>query len=158
MPELSRSARCASRPAYLGAVGVSVVAQLSRRTVRIRLSAREAAAAFGVAGGPRQDQPQTGEVVVRRTTRVAVSPRGLQPGSWLVLVVSDGFLLRVDPGWWDELGDTVGCGAYLPFVVVDHVVVEAAEQHGVAQGCVAVIGPVGDVVAHAPVKCFIKYT
>ena len=78
-------------------------------------------------------------------------------GSWEGWVVSDGSLLGVDPGGWGELRDAVACDAYLPLAVVDGGVVEAAQQHRVGEGCFAAVGPVGDVVALAPVKCFIRY-
>jgi hypothetical protein len=70
--------------------------------------------------------------------------------------VAAGFLLRVDPGWWDELGQSVGAEPHLPFAVVDDAVVAFAEQRQVGQARGPAIGPMSEMVANAPGKRFIS--
>jgi hypothetical protein len=41
--------------------------------------------------------------------------------------------VRVDPGWWVELGVSVGADVDVPAVVVDDPVVVPAEEHQVAR-------------------------
>jgi hypothetical protein len=59
-------------------------------------------------------------------------------------------LSGVDPGGWDEFWESVLVEADVSAAVVDAAVMMPTEQDEVAQGGVAAVGPVCDVVGVAP--------
>src|SRR5699024_10407609 len=67
-----------------------------------------------------------------------------------VVGVAPGAAIRVDPGWWNELGVAVGGDTYPPAVVVHAGVVVRTYQHQISQRGGAAVGPVPDVVRLAP--------
>jgi hypothetical protein len=63
--------------------------------------------------------------------------------------VSSGCPVGVDPGWWQEFGESVVADADLPAAVVDDSMVMAAEQDQVVHVSGFAIGPVDDVVPYS---------
>src|SRR6478735_2849306 len=72
-------------------------------------------------------------------------PIGL-PLQWMVVVVSSGLLVGVDPGWGDEFGSVVGSDPDFPFRRMGLLMVVQAEEDTVAQGGGSTVEPADDVV------------
>src|SRR6478735_1368738 len=72
-------------------------------------------------------------------------PIGL-PLQWVVVVVSSGVLVGVDPWWGDEFRSVVGSDPDLPFRRMGLLMVVQAEEDTVGQGGGSTVEPADDVV------------
>ena len=64
--------------------------------------------------------------------------------------VPSGFLVFIDPGWWNEFGDTIGGEDDRPVAFVDFGMMVTAKQTAVCVSTFTVMDPVDHVVGVAP--------